>query len=98
MIGWQTHEGKGRPIPVGTLVDVRRFNGDVDRIIAGAGPTVAPDGTVIDSSRARWSGWDHFDGGPMAVKFRAYRVVNLAPSERAENRMALRTMNSEIGR
>lgn len=77
---WEYHDGRGRPIPLGSVVDVRRFNGDVERIIAGAGPTVAPNGVIMDPSCARWNAWDHFDGGPMAVKFRAYRIVKGAHS------------------
>lgn len=87
--GWRDHDGCGRPVPPGTLVDVRRFNGDVERIIAGAGPTVAPNGVIVDPSRARWSAWDHFDGGPKAVKFRAYRIVTGSHSpERSVARQA----------
>ena len=75
MSKWIKHNGKGRPVPAGTIIDVIRFNGSkVENITAGGGPTVDPQGNVVSPRRARWSAWDHFDGGPMAVKYRAYRV------------------------
>ena len=72
---WVEHNGAGRPVPVGTLVQVRMFNGDVLTIKAGTG-TFDLDGTPIPAWRsAGWSAWDYNDGGPMAPKFRSYRVL-----------------------
>ncbi|EZP79518.1 hypothetical protein BV97_03955 [Novosphingobium resinovorum] len=76
---WVEHHGRGRPVPVGTVVDLMHFNGDVTRaFVAGSGKTFDVDGSVIHPSRARWSGWDHSDGGPMGPKFRAYRIMQKA--------------------
>lgn len=74
MSGWIEHDGTGRPVPLGTSVEVRMFNGDVQSFKAGAA-TFDLDGTPIDRSRGRWSGWDYSDGGPMAPKFRSYRIL-----------------------
>lgn len=71
---WIDHHGNGRPLPIGTLVEARMFNGDVHRFAVG-GATFGLDGAPIDRSRGRWSGWDYSDGGPMGPKFRSYRVV-----------------------
>ena len=75
-MGWVDHSGNGYPLPNGTLVQARRFNGDVETFRIGDAKTVARDGTEIPASRARWSAWDYFDGGPMPVKFRSYRVLS----------------------
>lgn len=73
--GWIEHNGHGRPVPVGTLVDVVRFNGSVEEnVIAGRSRTADRFGDTLPPSRGRWSAWDHYDGGPMGVKFCAYRV------------------------
>lgn len=75
MNGWTHHDGAGRPVPLGTPVEVRMFNGDVQSFRAGSA-TFDLDGTPIDRSRsAGWSGWDYSDGGPMAPKFRSYRII-----------------------
>lgn len=87
--GWREHAGFGCPVPVGTLVDVRRFNGDVDRFNAGHGPVIDDAGNPISCGKGRWSCWNHFDGGPKAVKARTYRVVEGATAyaaHAAENR------------
>ncbi|PTD19897.1 hypothetical protein [Sphingomonas fennica] len=83
MSGWVQHSGNGCPLPQGTLIDVRHFNGDVTRGVRVGGFTVDLDGSLISRSRGRWSGWDYSDGGPMAPKFKAYRVcVDGAAHER----------------
>jgi hypothetical protein len=81
---WISHSGNGRPVPLGTKLDILHFNGDVTRgFVAGSGMTFDVDGAVIAPSRARWSGWDYHDGGPMAPKFKAYRLfVNNERRER----------------
>lgn len=73
--GWIEHHGRGRPIPIGTMVQVEMFNGIIRTIAAG---TVVHDvdGRQIPPERsAGWSAWNYHDGGPMAPKFRAYRLV-----------------------
>lgn len=76
--GWVEHSGRGAPVQSGTSVQIRRFNGDIDTFNVGQGHTVASDGALLTSGRARWSCWDFSDGGPMPVKARAYRVVTTA--------------------
>lgn len=71
---WIEHNGAGRPVPIGTLVEARMFNGEVRRFTVG-NATFGLDGAPIDRSRGRWSGWDYSDGGPMGPKFRYYRVL-----------------------
>lgn len=78
MSEWVVHDGKGCPLPAGTLVDVRHFNGEVSVSVRVGGFTVAPDGARIPRSRGRWSGWDYHDGGPMPPKFKAYRTYKAA--------------------
>lgn len=88
MSAWITHTGQGRPVPVGTTLDILHFNGDVTHgFIAGSGVTFDIDGAVIDKSRARWSGWDFHDGGPMGPKFKAYRL--LVPDDQRERNAAM---------
>lgn len=83
---WVEHDGRGRPVPPGTIVDIRHFNGDVTHdFVVGGATTFAPDGTVIELSRARWSGWEFHDGGPMGPKFRAYRVKGEPAGQRLQS-------------
>lgn len=90
-MGWIRHHGRGRPIPAGTLVKVRMFNGEVTTIRAGE-VCHAPDGTPIPMSRsAGWSAWDYHDGGPMAPKFKEYCVVQATPKRTAVFRSWLDT-------
>ena len=86
-MGWIQHNGLGRPIPIGTMVQVEMFNGLIRTIAAG---TVVHDvdGRQIPPERsAGWSAWDYHDGGPMAPKFRAYRLI--ATSETRERNTAM---------
>jgi hypothetical protein len=76
--GWTACKGKGRPIPVGTLVAVRRFNGDTDTFMAGNQGVLDATGRKIASIGGCYSAWDHHDGGPMSVKVKAYRVLTKA--------------------
>lgn len=76
MTPWVIHHGNGRPLPAGTKLDILHFNGDVTRgFVVGSGVTFDIDGSIIDRVHARWSGWDHHDGGPLAPKFKAYRLM-----------------------
>jgi hypothetical protein len=50
--GWTACKGKGRPIPVGTLVAVRRFNGDTDTFMAGNQVFLTPPGARSPASVA----------------------------------------------
>lgn len=70
---WIEHNGSGCPLPKGTLIDVRHFNGEVSQGLTVGAILLGNDGTPIPSCGKRFSGWDHGDGGPMAPKFRAYR-------------------------
>ena len=70
---WIEHDGKGRPVPIGTLIDIRLFNGDVLERVRPGQICVDLDGTVIKGP-GRWNGWRYDDGGPMAPKFKAYRL------------------------
>lgn len=73
---WIKHDGKGCPVPLGTCVDIRHFNGDTTRnYIAGGGVTFAPDGSIVAPNTARWNGWEFSDGGPMGPKFKEYRIA-----------------------
>lgn len=78
--GWVEHKGDGVPAPIGTPVEVRMFNGDVQTFVVG-GATFGLDGAAIERSRGRWNGWDHSDGGPMGPKFKAYRLLTSAAAE-----------------
>ncbi len=72
---WITHSGNGCPVAIGTLVEVEMFNG-VRKTIAAGTSTHDLDGTTVPRSRsAGWSAWDFNDGGPMAPKFKAYRLI-----------------------
>lgn len=78
MSGWISHNGMGRPVPIGTIIDVIRFNGqEEENVVAGRAPTVDREGNVVCPSRGRWSAWDYHDGGPMGVKYCAYRIRKL---------------------
>jgi hypothetical protein len=72
---WIDCAGSGAPKAAGTLVQIRRFNGDVATFHIGQGQVVAADGSVIPAGNGRWSCWNHADGGPMSVKAKAYRVI-----------------------
>lgn len=72
---WVMHHGRGAPLPAGTLVQVLRFNGDVDTFHIGAGQIISADGSPMPSGNARWSCWNHEDGGPRSVKAKSYRVL-----------------------
>ena len=74
---WIKHHGRGCPLPKGTLIEVRHFNGEVSSGVRVGGICVARDGSPLPQSCARWSGWDYSDGGPMAPKFREYRVIEV---------------------
>lgn len=76
--GWIACKGNGRPVAVGTLVAVRRFNGDVDTFMAGHQGVLDAQGNKIALSGGCYSAWDHRDGGPMSVKVRSYRVLTKA--------------------
>lgn len=77
MSRWIIHNGCGRPVPIGTLVEVQMFNG-VRREIAAGTATHDLDGSPIPAWRsAGWSAWDFNDGGPLGPKFRAYRLVEV---------------------
>lgn len=89
--GWIAHNGNGRPVPLGTLVEVRMFNGDVQRLKTGAA-TFDLDGTPIPAWRsAGWSGWDYGDGGPMGPKFKEYRVLRMDTHTRERNAAMFRS-------
>lgn len=81
---WVEHHGRGRPCLVGMQIDVRHFNGDVSTFAAGDGTTFHLDGSRIEAIRARWSGWDYHDGGPMGPKFKAWRPHVTAEQRNAE--------------
>jgi hypothetical protein len=76
--GWIACKGNGRPVPVGTLVAVRRFNGDADTFIAGRQGVLDASGHKIADAGGCFCAWDHHDGGPMSVKVKAYRVLTEA--------------------
>jgi hypothetical protein len=77
MDNWIRHSGNGRPVAIGTLVEVEMFNGVRRTITTGKG-TYDLDGTPIPLSRsAGWSAWNYFDGGPMGPKFKAYRIASM---------------------
>ena len=80
---WIIHHGNGCPLPKGTLIDVRLHNGEVLQRIAVGGVTVGLDGSIISRSRGRWNAWDYSDGGPMAPKFKAYRICEDAKARNA---------------
>lgn len=44
---WVMHHGRGAPLPAGTLVQVFRFNGDVDTFHIGAGQIITADGSPM---------------------------------------------------
>lgn len=71
--GWIEHDGRGRPVPIGTLVDVRHFTGDVTTNVRAGQFAIAPDCTRIPLGN-HWNGWVWDDGGPKPPKFKAYRL------------------------
>lgn len=79
--GWVEHHGAGRPLPNGTLIDVRHFNGEVTEGVAVGSMCFAPDGSPLPMICRRWSGWDRNDGGPMAPKFKAFRIRTAVDEE-----------------
>lgn len=72
---WVKHDGKGRPVPRGTYVDIRHFNGDVSLNVEIGGNTAFG----ADGTRGRgpytYNGWNFTDGGPMGPKFKEYRLA-----------------------
>ncbi len=72
---WIKHTGDGCPVPVGTLIETKRFNGDVIQHRACQGPVLGDDGKPIAQPGARFSAWDFTDGGPMPPKVKAYRIL-----------------------
>ena len=85
--GWVKHHGNGRPVPIGTLVDVLMFNGVIRTIVAGTGTHDLNGDPIPDSQSAGWSGWIYDDGGPIGPKFKSYRVI--VRDERRERNAAM---------
>jgi hypothetical protein len=83
--GWIQHDGKGMPIPRGSTVDMRLFNGDVLLGVKCGTVAFGNDGTVYETTvKPIYSVWWYDDGGPMAPKCRAYRLhTNEAKRERS---------------
>ena len=80
---WIEHDGKGRPVPLGTLCDLRLMNGEVAERVRIGPTSFTNDGTIIPASKFQWSGWRYDDGGPMAPKIKAYRLCKDEERERS---------------
>ena len=77
---WVKHHGAGCPLPKGTLIDVRHFNGEVTEGVRVGAFTVNDDGS-LRSAPGAFSGWNYSEGGPMPPKFRSYRL-RVTPEQR----------------
>ena len=72
---WVQHHGIFAPVPSGTIIEADLFSGDRLTITTGAVQFDEDGNAEPQVGRTQWSAWKFRDGGPMAPKIKAYRVI-----------------------
>lgn len=75
MARWITHDGASRPVPLGSMIDIEHFDGQISRRVKVGPVSFGKDGSREEHGYPTlYSGWHYSDGGPMGPKFRRYRL------------------------
>lgn len=72
---WIMHHGVNAPVPSGTLIEAELFSGDRLTFTTGAVMFDDDGNAEPQTGPTMFSAWKFHDGGPMAPKIKAYRLL-----------------------